>query len=56
MRIGEFAIFAETSASTVRYYEQIGLLPAPSVSGTISGRYGEADAALGLGSSCAAAR
>jgi hypothetical protein len=29
MRIGEFAIFAGTSASTVRYYEQIGLLPAP---------------------------
>ena len=26
MRIGEFAIFAGTSASTVRYYERSGLL------------------------------
>jgi DNA-binding transcriptional MerR regulator len=45
MRIGEFAIFAGTSASTVRYYEQIGLLPAPKRIRNNQRRYGEADAA-----------
>lgn len=45
MRIGEFAIFAGTNASTVRYYEQIGLLPAPKRIRNNQRRYGEADAA-----------
>ena len=35
MRIGQFAIYAGTNASTVRYYEQIGLLLRRSVSGAI---------------------
>ena len=29
MKIGQFAISVGTNASTVRYYEQIGLLPPP---------------------------
>ena len=45
MRIGEFAIFAGTNTSTVRYYEQIGLLPAPKRIRNNQRRYGEADAA-----------
>jgi DNA-binding transcriptional MerR regulator len=45
MRIGEFAIFAGTNASTVRYYEQIGLLPAPKRIRNNQRRYGEADVA-----------
>jgi DNA-binding transcriptional MerR regulator len=45
MRIGEFAIFTGTNASTVRYYEQIGLLPAPKRIRSNQRRYGEADVA-----------
>jgi DNA-binding transcriptional MerR regulator len=45
MRIGEFAIFAGTNTSTVRYYEQIGLLPAPKRIRNNQRRYGEADVA-----------
>ncbi len=45
MRIGEFAIFAGTSTSTVRYYEQIGLLPAPRRIRNNQRRYSEADVA-----------
>jgi DNA-binding transcriptional MerR regulator len=45
MRIGEFAIVAGTNASTVRYYEQIGLLPAPKRIRNNQRRYGEADVA-----------
>jgi len=45
MRIGEFAIFAGTNASTVRYYEQIGLLPAPKRIRNSQRHYGETDAA-----------
>ena len=55
MRIGQFAIFTGTNASTVRYYEQIGLLPPPKrVRG--SQRSLERRMRRGLGSSCVAAR
>ena len=45
MRIGKFAAFAGTNASTIRYYEQIGLLPAPKRIGSNHRHYGEADVA-----------
>ena len=45
MRIGKFAVFAGTNASTIRYYEQIGLLPAPKRIGSNHRHYGEADVA-----------
>jgi DNA-binding transcriptional MerR regulator len=45
MRIGEFATSAGTNASTVRFYEQIGLLPAPKRIRSNQRRYGEADVA-----------
>jgi DNA-binding transcriptional MerR regulator len=45
MRIGEFAKSAGTNAPTIRYYEQIGLLPAPKRIRSNQRRYGEADVA-----------
>ena len=45
MRIGEFAASAGTNASTVRYYEQVGLLPAPKRIRSHQRHYGEADVA-----------
>lgn len=45
MRIGDFAILARTNTSTVRYYEQIGLLPAPRRIRNGQRRYSEADVA-----------
>ena len=43
MRIGELAERAEVSASAVRYYEKVGLLPAPR---RVNGRREYADDAL----------
>ena len=45
MRIGQFAIYAGTNASTVRYYEQIGLLPPPKRIRGNRRSFGEADVA-----------
>jgi DNA-binding transcriptional MerR regulator len=43
MRIGELALFTGTRASTIRYYEQIGLLPAPKRINGSHRRYDDAD-------------
>jgi DNA-binding transcriptional MerR regulator len=45
MKIGKFAKSAGTKASTVRYYEQLGLLPAPRRISGNQRRYGETDMA-----------
>jgi DNA-binding transcriptional MerR regulator len=43
MRIGRFAGCAGVNAKTIRYYEQIGLLPAPKRAGNGYRVYGEED-------------
>lgn len=43
MRIGELAARAGVEASTIRYYESIGLLPAPARTPSGYRDYGEAD-------------
>ena len=45
MKIGQFAISVGTNASTVRYYEQMGLLPPPKRIGGSQRSFGEADVA-----------
>lgn len=43
MRIGELALLTRTRASAIRYYEQIGLLPAPKRVNGSHRRYDNAD-------------
>ena len=42
-KIGELARRARTSAPTIRYYEEIGLLPAPARQAGNQRRYGDSD-------------
>jgi DNA-binding transcriptional MerR regulator len=43
MRIGEMAAVTETKVETIRYYERIGLLPAPARTGGNYRAYGRAE-------------